>query len=92
MLSAVKRICEMAGMAPATVAAEPVALRAMISKILPAGHGVGRKTWSNLLSGSRAALRLAGVIDPALQGDASRHPAWAPLTQASPATSGFRAG
>jgi hypothetical protein len=80
--SAVKRICEMAGMAPAMVAAESVALRAMISKILPAGHGVGRKTWSNLLSGLRAALRLAGVIDPALQGDASRHPAWAPLTQA----------
>ena len=82
MLSAVKRICEMAGMAPATVVAEPVALRAMISKILPAAHGVGRKTWSNLLSGLRAALRLAGVIDPALQGDASRHPAWAPLAQA----------
>ena len=82
MKSAIKRIAEMADAAPAMVAAEPVALRTMISKILPAGHGVGRKTWSNLLSGLRAALRLAGVIDPALQGDAGRHPAWAPLTQA----------
>jgi integrase len=72
----------MAGAAPAIVAAEAVALRAMISKILPAGHGVGRKTWSNLLSGLRAALRLARVIDPTLQGNASRHPAWGPLAQA----------
>jgi integrase len=81
-LSAVKRICEMAGMVPSVVAAEPVALRAMIAKILPAAHGVGPKTWSNLLCGLRGALRLAGVIDPPLQGDASRHPAWAPLAQA----------
>lgn len=82
MLSALKRICEMAGMAPSMVATEPGALRVLISKILPAAHGVGRKTWSNLLCGLRAALRLAGVIDPPLQGDASRHPAWAPLAQA----------
>jgi hypothetical protein len=80
--SAVKRICEMAGMAPSGVPAGPVALRAITAKILPAGHGVGQKTWSNLLSGLRAALRLAGVIDPALQGDASRHPGWAPLAHA----------
>lgn len=81
--SAIKRIAEMAGLTPSIVAAEPVALRAMIAKVLPAGHRVGPKTWSNLLSGLRAALRLAEVIDPALQGDASRHPAWAPLTQAT---------
>ena len=40
MTSAIKRICEMAGVAPATVPAEAPALRAMIAKIRPAAHGV----------------------------------------------------
>ena len=72
----------MAGVAPATVPAEAPALRAMLAKIRPAAHGVSPKTWANLLSRFRAALRLADVIDPVWQGSAMQHPAWAPLVQA----------
>lgn len=82
MTSAIKRVCEMAGATPATLPAEAPAVRAMLAKIRPAAHGVSPKTWSNLLSRFRAALRLAGVIEPASQGSATRHPAWAPLVQA----------
>jgi hypothetical protein len=82
MTSAIKRVCEMAGVAPATLPAKAPAVRAILAKIRPAAHGVSPKTWSNLLSRFRAALRLAGVIEPALQGSATRHPAWVPLVQA----------
>ena len=82
MTSAIKRICEMAGVAPTTVPAEAPALRAMIAKIRPAAHGVTSKTWANLLSRFRAALRLADVIDSAWQGAANQNPAWAPLVEA----------
>jgi integrase len=82
MTSAVRRVCTMAGLAPAAVAAESVMLRAMLDKILPAAHGLTPKTWTNLLSQFRAALRHAGVIDPAVVGVALRSPAWAPLVKA----------
>jgi integrase len=72
----------MAGMAPAQVEADPPALRAMLSSILPAAHGVTSKTWANLVSQFRAALRLAGVIDQRSDGLALKDPAWAPLLQA----------
>ena len=45
-------------------------MRAMIAKVRPAAHGVSSKTWANLLSRFRAALRLADVIDSAGQGAA----------------------
>ena len=82
MTSAIKRIGEMAGIALATVPAEAPALRAMVAEIRPAAHGVSEKTWANLLSRFRAALRLANVIDPIVQGSAMRDPAWAPLVEA----------
>jgi hypothetical protein len=82
MTSAIKRICEMASAAAATVPAEAPIIRAMIAKIRPAAHGVKEKTWANLLSRLRAALRLAGVIDPMMQGSALQDPAWAPLVEA----------
>jgi integrase len=82
MTSAIKRLCEMAGVAPATSPAKAPSIRAMLAKIRPAAHGVSPKTWSNLVSRFRAALRLAGVIEPAGQGSAMQHPGWAPLVQA----------
>jgi hypothetical protein len=82
MASAVKRICEMGGVAPAAVAAETRVLRAMLAKILPAAHGVSPKTWANLLSQFRGALRHAGVIDPVEVGSAVQKPEWAPLVHA----------
>jgi integrase len=80
--SAINRVSTMAGMTPAQVEAEPTALRATLSSILPAAHGVNPKTWANLVSQLRAALRLAGVIDQRSDGIALKDPAWAPLLEA----------
>jgi integrase len=80
--SAVKRVCEMAGVASAGIRVEMSTLKVILGKIRPALHGVSPKTWANLLSLLRAALQLAGVIDPMVAGLALRHPAWAPLLRA----------
>src|SRR5262245_39804840 len=72
MISAIKRICEMAGTTPASVRAEPPVLKDMLSRIRPAAHGVSAKSYSNLRSLLAAALQLAGVIDPSGRGTARR--------------------
>ena len=82
MISALKRICEMAGALPTTVRAEPSVVKEMLSRIRPAAHGVSAKSYSNLRSLLAAALELAGVIDPSGRGSARRHPEWGPLLQA----------
>ena len=79
LISAVKRIAEMAARSLATTPAEAETLRAMLIAIRPAAHGVKPKTWSNLVSAFRAALELAGVIDPMNRGGAVKHPVWGPL-------------
>jgi integrase len=82
MVSAVNRLCEMAGMTPASVRAEPSVLKDMLSRIRPAAHGVSAKSYSNLKSLLGAALQLAGVIDPSGRGSAKRHSQWGPLLEA----------
>jgi integrase len=82
MVSAVKRLCEMAGTTPASVRAEPSRLKDMLSQIRPAAHGVSAKSYSNLRSLLTAALQLANVIDPSGRGGAKRHPEWGPLLEA----------
>src|SRR5262245_14218046 len=82
MKSAVKRVCDVAGCTPRTLPLEVAGLRKAFRKAYPAAHDITPKTWANLLSRFRAALRLAGVIDPAWQGSAKQHTAWAPLVQA----------
>lgn len=82
MLSAINRVCEMAGMAPASVPADPPFLQEMLSRIRPAAHGVSAKSYSNQRSLLAAALQLAGVIDPLGRGGARRHPGWGPLLEA----------
>jgi integrase len=82
MVSAVKRICEMAGTTPATVTTQPPQLRGLLSRIRPAAHGVTAKSYSNLRSLLAAALQLAGVVDPLGRGTARRHPKWGPLLEA----------
>jgi hypothetical protein len=82
MVSAVNRLCEMAGTTPASVRAEPPVLKDMLSRIRPAAHGVSAKSYSNLRSLFAAALQLAGVIDPSGRGSARRHPEWGPLLEA----------
>jgi len=81
MTSAIKRICEMARMSPASVLAEASILRPILRTISPATHGVSQKSWANMRSRLRAALELAGAIDSMGRGCAMRHPAWAPLLQ-----------
>jgi hypothetical protein len=73
MVSAVNRVCEMAGTTPASVPAEPPLLREMLSRIRPAAHGVSAKSYSNQRSLLAAALQLAGIIDPLCRGGARRH-------------------
>src|SRR5262245_2873353 len=68
MISAVKRLCGMAGSVPASVRAQPPVLKDMLSRIRPAAHGVSAKSYSNLKSLLAAALELAGVIDPSGRG------------------------
>jgi hypothetical protein len=82
MVSAINRLCEMAGTSPASVRAEPFVLKDMLSRIRPAAHGVSPKSYSNLKSLFAAALQLAGVIDPSGRGSAKRHTEWGPLLEA----------
>jgi integrase len=82
MKSAVKRVCDVAGCTPKSLHLDVANLRRTLRQANPAAHDITPKTWANLLSRFRAALRLAGVIDPAWQGSAMRHAAWAPLIQA----------
>jgi integrase len=82
MVSAIKRLCEMAGTAPASVPAEPPRLREILSRIRPAAHGVSAKSYSNQRSLLAAALQLAGIIDPLGRGSARCHPEWKPLLDA----------
>lgn len=82
MISALKRICEMAGALPTTVRAEPSVVKEMLSRIRPAAHGVSAKSYSNLRSLLAAALELAGVIEPSGRGSGRRDPEWGPLLQA----------
>jgi integrase len=82
MVSAVNRVCEMAGTAPASAPAEPPLLRKMLSRIRAAAHGISAKSYSNLRSLLAAALQLADVIDPLGRGGGRRHPGWGPLLEA----------
>jgi integrase len=82
MISAINRICEMAGSTPGSARAEPPVLKEMLSRIRPAARGVSAKSYSNQRSLVAAALELAGVIDPSGRGRAIRHPQWGPLLQA----------
>src|SRR5262249_22933311 len=82
MVSAINRVCEMAGAMPASVPAEPPLLREMLSRIRPAAHAVSAKSYSNQRSLLASALQIAGVIDPMCRGGAGHHPAWRPLLEA----------
>jgi integrase len=82
MISAIKRICEMAGTTPDCVCARLPDLKTMLSRIRPAAHAVSAKSYSNLRSLLAAALQLAGVIDPSGRGRAIRCASWGPLLKA----------
>jgi integrase len=90
--SATERVCDMAGMQPASVPAEAGSIRALLRKVRPAAHGMSPKTWANLLSRFRVELRYAAVIDPNYAGCPARHPAWGPLVQALSGDTGLSNG
>ena len=75
MISAINRICEMAGSTPGSARAEPPVLKEMLSRIRPAARGVSAKSYSNIRSLLAAALELAGVIDPSGRGRGNTPPA-----------------
>jgi hypothetical protein len=82
MVSAINRVCEMAGTMPASVPAQPLRLREMLSRIRPAAHGVSAKSYCNQRSLLSGALQLAGIIDPLGRGRGIGHPEWGPLLKA----------
>jgi integrase len=82
MISAVKRVCAMAGTTPASVPAQPRPLREMLARIRPAAHSLSIKSFSNLRSLLAAALQLVDVVDRLDRGSARRHPEWGPLLEA----------
>ncbi len=79
MISAVRRICVMAGCSPASLRLEVPALRGRLATILPAAHGITPKTFANLRSLFVKTLEWAGVIERLQRGAARQHEAWAPL-------------
>jgi hypothetical protein len=87
LVSAIRRIAEMAGATPSCTSVEVSVLRSMLTSIRPARHDVTKKTFSNLRSSFVAALELAGVIDSTNRGAARVDPLWRPLFDAMPSAS-----
>jgi len=90
--SATERVCDLAGVHPASVPAEPASIRTLLRGVRPAAHAMSRKTWANVLSRFRVELRFASVLDPNHAGGAARHPVWAPLIQAISGNKGLANG
>lgn len=63
MLSAVNRVLKMGGAWTGAFVFTPASVRALIASIRPAAHGVSAKSFANIKSNLRAALREAGIID-----------------------------
>ncbi len=78
LVSAINRICTMAGHHPSTLRAEASTLRAAVADIKPASHGIAKQTFANIRSNLVAALALAGVIDPLARGLAAKDPGATP--------------
>src|SRR6266404_4004542 len=67
-LSAIGRFCELAGRTPATILANPAAIRALMTRVNPVAHGLSRKTWANICSNLRAALKASGMLAQGTRG------------------------
>src|SRR5689334_2922675 len=67
-LSAISRFCELAGRTPATVLANPATIRALMNRVNPVAQGVSRKTWANICSNLRAALKSSGMLAKGTRG------------------------
>lgn len=79
LVSAVNRICDLVGCAPASLRLEVPGLRTRLASIRPAAHGVSPKTFANVRSLFISALEWAGAVEPTRAGVARKDPTWAPL-------------
>ena len=79
MLSAIRRVCEMARTSPAAFPVDVAAVRLQLAAIRPAAHGVSAKHFANMRSLVAAALQMAGAADDAGRGWALKDPDWGPL-------------
>lgn len=82
LASAINRICKMSGCHPDALKLDVPGLRAKLSAIRPAAHGIGKSTFSNIRSLFTAGMELAGVIACYPHSAAKHHPDWAPLVAA----------
>jgi integrase len=82
MLSAVNRVLKMGGAWGSTFVFTVDSLRCLIASIKPAAHGVSAKSFANIQSNLRAALRESGIV--AIPGGhrTKRDLHWSPLLQA----------
>lgn len=81
LVSALMRICQMGSVSPSHLVVTPDTIRKLVAGILPAAHGISGKSFTNIQSNLRAALALAGIIDPIPRGTARSHPGWAKVLQ-----------
>ena len=80
-MSAVNRVLKMGGVWGSTFVFTVDSLRCLIASIKPAAHGVSAKSFANIHSNLRAALREAGIIAAAGGHHSKRDPHWSPLLQ-----------
>ena len=79
MLSAIRRVCEMARTSPAAFPVDIAAIRVQLAGIRPAAHGVSAKHFANIRSLLAAALQMAGAMESLGRGLARRDPTWGPV-------------
>lgn len=79
MLSAIRRVCEMARTSPAAFPVDVAAVRLQLAAIRPAAHGVSAKHFANMRSLVAAALQMAALADDPGRGLALKDPDWGPL-------------
>src|SRR5438552_3481003 len=60
--SAVRRFCQLVGLPPDAIAAEPAAVRRYLNEISPAAGGMTKARWLNVRSLVGKALDLAGAV------------------------------
>jgi integrase len=80
LLSSVRRFTALLELDPVRERAGLVAYRDKVRRFAPAAADLSPKAWSNILAGTRAALRVAGIADEVLRPQPT--PAWQMLASA----------
>ena len=77
LLSAIRRVCDITGCAPASLKVEMLALQKALDAVRPAAHGMSTATLSNIRCLFGAALKWAGLVESIAGGAAKRDDGWA---------------